>query len=397
MPSLRTINISEMRAINRSAVLDLVRRESPISRTEIAERLDVSLPTVMRILDELIEENLVVPDDGMQSGRGRPRALVRFNETGFVVLGVDLGGTKMYGAVADLGGNILHEEHLERHGTSGEDSYRTLVALIEKLLTSSHAINNRILGVGVGAPGETQHNQGVVTWAPSLNWRDFPLKEKLRAEFGLPVIIENDVNLAALGELWFGVDNAPQNMVLIAIGTGIGAGVIIDGALYRGSFNAAGEVGYMIFGRDQLGQHYEHFGAFEALASGTGIAQRANGLKNNGALTKEAVAITSEDVFEALQEGEPWARTIIAETVDYWAMAIVGISAVLDPELIILSGGVIKSGKLIEDMLNARLRGAIPRHPQVMLSRLGSRAAVLGTITSVLHYTEGHYVVRKLT
>ena len=120
-----TITASAMRDINRSAILEIIRRESPISRTAIAERLDVSLPTVMRIVDDLIDEGFVRLQGGTEWSGGRRRPLLEFNADGHVVLGVDMGGTKIYGALSDLGGNILDEVNIGRHGTSGEESFNT--------------------------------------------------------------------------------------------------------------------------------------------------------------------------------------------------------------------------------------------------------------------------------
>lgn len=392
----RTINVSDMRQINLAAILELIRRESPISRTEIGERLNVSLPTVMRIVDTLIAEDLVLPNGESASGtgRGRRRSLLSFNPDGYVVIGVDLGGTKMYGAVSNLGGKILFEQTLEHHATSGEESYQHLVRLIESLVSRAANQNWRIRGLGVGAPGITLPD-GTVTWAPGLNWWDFPLKARLLEDFKLPVVVENDVNLAVLGEHWFGEDTTAQNMVLIAVGTGIGAGIIIDGTLYRGAHQASGEVGYFLPGRDFLGGRYEGFGALESMASGTGIAERAR-QQLAGQWPPQALAsLTAEAVFEAGRRGEAWAKAIIDETIDYLAIAIAGISVLLDPELIVLGGGVANAADVLIEPVLKRIEGAIPLKPRLVVSRLGHRAAVMGTIASVLYHTVDYYQVRK--
>ena len=136
-----------MREINRAAILEIIRRESPISRSAIAERLDVSLPTVMRIVDGLTEEGFVRPQGSTEWSGGRRRPLLEFNVDGFVVLGVDLGGTKMYGAISDLGGHILTELDLGRHGTSGEEGFENLVSLIDTLLARPELKGRQVRGV----------------------------------------------------------------------------------------------------------------------------------------------------------------------------------------------------------------------------------------------------------
>ena len=392
-----TITASAMRDINRSAILEIIRRESPISRTAIGERLNVSLPTVTRIVDELIEEGFIRLQGTTEWSGGRRRPLIEFNSDGGVVLGVDMGGTKMYGALSDLGGNILDEVNIGHHGTSGEESFNYLTKLIDELLASPKVDRQRVRGIGVGAPGVTLHEQGIVTWAYTLHWDNFPLKARLAERYDLPIIVDNDVNLAALGELWFGAGQNIQDMILIAVGTGIGAGVIIDGALYRGSNEASGEIGNMIPGREFLGKNYKDFGALESVASGTGIAARARELLKSHRSQAELLSLTAEDVFEAARKGESWAWKVINETVDYLSIAIANLVSAFDPEVVVLGGGVSRSADMLITPILDRIKVAIPNPPKLVVSNLGLRATVMGAITNVLHNTSNFYVVHKLS
>jgi glucokinase len=392
-----TITASAMRAINRSAILEIIRRESPISRTAIAERLDVSLPTVMRIVDGLIEEGFVRPHGGSEWSGGRRRSLLEFNADGFVVVGVDMGGTKMYGAISNLGGIVLDEVNIGRHGTQGEESYATLVTLIDTLLASPRVEGRRVRGIGVGAPGITLHDEGIVKWVYPLGWKNFPLKARLMDRYNMPVTVDNDVNLAALGELWFGAGQGAQNMIVVAIGTGIGAGIVIDGALYRGSNEASGEIGGFIPGREFLGRDFTNFGALESVASGTGIAERARNLVKVHGDGASQDNLVSEEVFDAARRGETWAWDIINETVDYLAIAIANLSVSFDPDLIVLGGGVSRSADMLVEPILKRIDGSIPTLPKLVVSKLGPRAAVMGAITNVLHNTSNFYVVHKLS
>ena len=392
-----TITSSAMRDINRSAILEIIRRESPISRSAIAKRLEVSLPTVMRIVEELVEEGFIRPQGSTEWSGGRRRPLLEFYADGHVVLGVDMGGTKMYGAISDLGGNIVDEVNIGHHGSSGEDSFNQLTTLIDSLLASPRVEGRRILGIGVGAPGVTLHKEGIVTWAYTLHWDKFPLKARLAKVYDLPITVDNDVNLAALGELWFGAGQNTQDMILIAIGTGIGAGVIINGLLYRGAKEASGEIGNMIPGREFLGKNYLDFGALESVASGTGIAERARQVLESKRDPAELENLTAEDVFDAARLKQEWAWTIINETVDYLAIAIANLVASFDPELIVLGGGVSRSADLLIEPIMQRITGVIPNPPKLVVSSLGLRATVMGAITNVLHNTSNFYVVHKLS
>jgi glucokinase-like ROK family protein len=397
MSNPRTLTAQDMRSINRSAILEIIRREGPVSRNAIADRLDVSLPTVMRVVDDLIKEDLVRPQSATQWTGGRRRALLEFNPEGQVVIGIDLGRTKMFGAIADLAGNILAEADMSRHRTSGEQNFQRLTRLIDTLVASPTIQGRCIRGIGVGAPGVTRHKEGIVTWAYTLKWRDYPLKAKLVERYSLPIAVDNDVNFAALGELWFGGAQSVSNMVFITIGTGIGAGIIIDGALYRGAHEASGEIGNMLPDRKFLGKRFEEFGVLETIASGTGIAERARHALRGRRKPEELARLLAEDVFDAARQGQAWAKALIDETVDCLAVAIAHLAVTFDPELIVLGGGVTRSADLLVEPILRRIEGTIPILPRLVVSTLERRAVVMGAIANVLHNTSDFFMVRKLS
>jgi glucokinase len=385
-----TITATEMRGINRSAILEIIRRESPIARTTIARQLDVSLPTVMRIVDKLIEDGFVQPQGETEWSGGRRRPLLEFNSHGNVVLGVDMGGTKLYGALSEISGHIIAEAEVDRNGAAGEECYALLTRLIDDLLARPELRGRRVRGIGVGAPGITQHQDGIVKWAYALNWKDFPLKSRLHKRYKLPITVDNDVNLAALGELWFGAGQDAQNMVLLTIGAGIGAGIIIDGTLYRGSSEASGEIGHMIPGREFLGKSYVDFGVLESVASATGMVSK---IPRNAAGSTPS----TDAIFDAARQGQAWARLILEEVVDYLAIAIGNLSVLLDPELIVLGGALTPHAGDLTESISKRMQGTIPALPKLQASNLGLRATVMGAIVTVLHNTSNFYVVHKLS
>jgi glucokinase len=386
-----TITATEMRGINRSAILEIIRRESPIARTTIAKQLNISLPTVMRIADQLIEEGFVQPQGKTEWSGGRRRPLLEFNSHGNVVLGVDMGGSKLYGALSEIGGAIIAEAEADRKGAEGEDCYRLLTGLIDDLLDCPELRSRRVRGIGVGAPGITHHREGIVKWAYALNWKDFPLKARLNKRYKLPITVDNDVNLAALGELWFGAGQDAQNMVLITLGAGIGAGIIIDGTLYRGSNEASGEIGHMIPGREFLGKSYVDFGVLESLASATGMIKKIP--KNSSAANNPSI----EAIFEAYRQGQAWARNLLEDVTDTLAIAIANLTVLLDPELIVLGGPLTPHAGFLAEGISRRMQGTIPSAPRLETSNLGLRATVMGAIVTVLHNTSNFYVVHKLS
>jgi glucokinase len=350
----------------------------------------------MRIVDSLVEEDLVRYVGNNESSGGRPASLLEYNGRAYAVIGIDLGGTKMYGAVADLSGNIQYELSIPTNSNGADQNLELLMDLIQKLLDIPRPAGQILRGIGIGLPGVTLSREGIVTWVPSLGWRDLPIRDIIKERFGYSVFIENDVNLIALGELNFGAGKGVHNLVCVAIGTGIGAGIIINQALYRGFNQASGEIGYLLPDVNALGKNYDEFGALENMASGLGIARRAREhfLANNIPLPDEE--LTAEDVFSASREGKPWAQKITQDTIDLLSLTIANISALLNPEMIILSGGVIRSADLLIGPIRQSIQGANPFLPRIEASQLGSRAAVMGAIVMVLSGTSEHYIVERV-
>jgi len=383
-----------MRRLNRSAILDIIRERGRVTRTEIATSLGISSATVMRIVDELVEEQLVIWSGDSEASGGRPRMLLEFNPQAYAVIGLDLGGTKLFGTVSDLGGTIQHEVYLPWKD-SGEDipgDVERVCELIARLLDAPHPAGQTVRGIGVGAPGVTLSEDGIVQWAPGLGWRDLPLRDILQERFQLPVFVENDVNLAALGEYGFGLAKGAHSLICVAVGTGIGAGIVINRKIYKGFTHSAGEIGYLPPDISYLGRRYPGYGPLESIASGTGVEERARRyLDEQG----QAVPpdLSAELVFEAARSGETWARHIVTETVDYLALAIGVMAAVLDPEVIVLGGGVAHSADLLLDPIRERIEGLVPSVPRLVQSNLGSRAAVMGAILLVLDATTEHVAV----
>ena len=356
--------------MNQAIVLEAIRREKTIPFAELCTQLQLSDDEMRLIVDKLVARNLVqVQDD-----------VCHFYETGHLVIGIDIGGTKIYSAISTLGGNVVYEQTIRNHNTKSEATYTLLTNLIDTLQENAPP-DIPILGIGIGAPGAVIQPAGVVKLAPNIQWWDFPLKDRLSQQYDYPIIIENDVNLATLGEYGFGTETRTENMVLFSIGTGVGAGLILHGELYRGSKGIAGEVGYMLPSIQFLGHQYDDLGALEGIVSGSGIRERAQ----NSQLQNPN--ISAEETFLAAQAGEKWAQQLVDETIDHLALCIANICVILDPDLIVFSGGVSNSTDTLIPSITERLTGTIPRIPTLRVSSLGTKATIFGTIVGVLQDT----------
>jgi glucokinase len=186
-------------------------------------------------------------------------------------------------------------------------------------------------------------------------------------------------------------------MVLVIIGCGIGAGIIIDGGIYRGSHLTAGEIGFLLPDRSHLGKRYEGYGALESLASGASIERRAKQIIEGKLSTEESAATTAEFVFDAFRRGEKWTEPIISDTIDYLAQMLATLAVCFDPDMIVLSGGMAKSADILIKSIIKSINGTIPICPQLVVSNLGYKATVMGSIVEILYNTADFYSVHKLS
>jgi glucokinase len=307
-----------------------------------------------------------------------------------VTAGIDLGGTKIFGALVSAGGEVTDEIYLPHEGGGGDVAglsaeehaggapYARLVETVGALLARARAAGLAVDGLGVGAPGIVRAG-GVIAAGNAFEWAEFPLQALLEKRFGIRVRVENDVNLAALGEHAFGAGRGAGSMFLMAIGTGIGGAVIVDGKLWRGARAAAGEIGLFVPGRELLGWRDRQWGAFEGVASGTGIANEARAAAGAAGVSGgDEAAFRADKVFAAAAAGTTWAKAVVDRAVDLWAVGLSAVQAVLDPEVIVISGGVSGSAAAFLPAIEAKLAAAMLFPPRVVLSRLGYRAGVLG-------------------
>jgi predicted NBD/HSP70 family sugar kinase len=377
-----------LRKLNESAVLELIRRDGPITRSDVSQRLHLSLPTITRIVTDMIEENLVRELPAADSRGGRRPSLLEFNYRANLVIGVYV-GKRTIGALADLDGKIIERRSVL--SLPGEAGIEHLIALIGELHDHAASLGLTVRGAGVGVPSIVTYPAGIVALAPGLGWRNLALKQRLEGAFPFPVLVENEVNLIALGESWRGAGQGIRNLVCISLGTGIGAGLVLGGQLYRGARSAAGEIGYLVPDTHYLGKRANGFGTLESLADRNALARRALALLASGAPSSLAVAsgqeLSAEQVLEAAREGDSVARTAVSETLDYLCIAIANLACIVDPERIVLSGDLAEYAGLLVDPIRSRIEGLVPAMPEIVVSELRMDAAVLGAVAIVMRET----------
>lgn len=392
-----------MSRINSTAILELIRTGGPISRAEIARRLKLSASTVTRLTGEMIEAGLVIPqpEPGTSQG-GRPPILLSFNHRAAAVIGVDIGGTTTTAALSDLDGHLLTRRSIPSRDEQDQPlTPGDVVTLIRDVRDHARALGIPVRGIGIGAPSITRHREGVIVLAPALGWENVPLADLVQSALDLPTFVENDVNLAALGEHTYGAGRGTGTLVALLVGTGIGAGIIIDGQLYRGVSDAAGEIGYLLVGRESLEHTYPGFGHFESVAGGYGIAERARaalaerGTSPGEGWPRDLSRLTARDVFD--QAGrDPIADEVIAQAIDYLAIAVANIACLLNPQRIVVGGGVANGNPALVDAIRDRLRGRIPDLPDIVPAELADDAVLVGAIVLARERTSGYAFVETV-
>jgi glucokinase len=309
------------------------------------------------------------------------------------VLGIDIGGTNLVvGAVAEDGSRLRALRSEPTHAEGGAaDVVDRLVALSRRVMEATRAEDPaaEIVGVGIGSPGPLDTRRGIVLLTPNLGWVDFPLRDILAGRLGLPGALDNDANCAVLGEWWMGAARGARHALGLTLGTGIGGGIIIDGRLFHGASDCAGEIGHATIDANGRLCKCGNYGCLEAYASGPAIARRAvEALAANGAsLLSEMVEgdvsrVTAQTVYEAAAAGDPLAVEVVHETASFLGAGLANLLNIFNPEVVVVCGGVTQAGDTLFEPLH-RVVAQRAFKPAVQACRvvpgaLGGAAGVYG-------------------
>ena len=365
-----------LRKVNAAEILFLVRQHGPCSRAELARASGLSVPTVSSSIEYLQKKGLVEAIGAGGSNGGRPPELVRFNRSYGYVVGVDIGGSAVRLALADLDGTVIGKVNLAIRSRGTPAQVVTMIRGGIGRLQKAHGIaRKKIFAIALGAPGITDLRAGIVRSAPHLaDWENVPLQRLVSENLGLATIIENDVNLGALGESWCGTARAVPDFVFIGIGTGVGAGIFLNGHLYHGADWTAGEIGYLTVPGTRSGPlDMMQPGPLESAIGGRGIEQAWRGA--NGGRR----ALRASEILDLAETGDPRARSILERTARVLAEGVLNLSVVLNPRLVVFGGRIGMHPALFQatERCVERSRLAVPR---LAMSLLGQEAQLLGAV-----------------
>jgi predicted NBD/HSP70 family sugar kinase len=351
-----------LRNLNERTVLETIRVGAPISRAEISRRSGISKPTVSLALQSLLGASLVREAVDRPDGPGYGALYFEPVPDAALVLGLDVGARFVRGAVCDLAGAIRARQDVELPVAVVPEAVAAIERLRSSLFDASGLEPDRVDGVVVGVPGVVESQTGVLRLAENvagLEGRAFA--DELQSALGLPVTLENDINLAALGEHWQGVAQGVDDFVFLSVGTGMGAGLVLRGELHRGRHGAAGEIDFALVGIDET--------VDPAAPQVAELASELSGRRTD-----------ARAVFRAARNGDDSARAVVDEIARRIALHLAPIAAVADVELVVLGGGIGANGDLLLDPVSRLLGEWLPFPPRVEISTLGEAAVLTGAL-----------------
>ena len=299
------------------------------------------------------------------------------------VVGVDLGGTKIYTALVDLEGNIVKEKDLETLAEQGEEAVAgRIINTIDFVIEGVD--KELIKAIGIGSPGPLDAKKGIIIETANLPFKNFEIVKVIKERYNLPTYLDNDANVATLGEFVFGAGKGTENMVYVTVSTGVGGGAIINGKLYRGNTANALEVGHMTIAKDGPRCGCGNVGCAESFASGTAIGNRAKEAVASKVVTslKKYDNVTAKEVFIEAAAGDAEAKRILDNALYYLGITVGNIMTHLDPEKVVMGGGVINGGDIVletvKKVVAERCLSVFVENCSIEKAKLGGQAGVLG-------------------
>ncbi|KPB02660.1 ROK family transcriptional regulator [Ahrensia marina] len=358
------------RRLTMSSIVQAITTYGPISRASVAKMTGYSKQTVSEIVGSLEQDGWVQTVGRTEGSVGRRAVVYEIVPDAALVASIDLGGTKVRVALCNLAGAVVVESTEPTTQEGGQAVVDQIATIIVNTARMNNIASEKVRVAVVGVPGVLDAKTGNIKFAPNIQGIDkIDFIGSLQERLGIEVLVENDVNLAALGEHWMTRQGERDDLVFLSIGTGIGAGLVIGGQLVRGATGAAGEIGYIPFGADPYEAESKQVGALERVTATRAILDEYAKLSGS---TK-----TVPEIFEASLKGDTVATDVLRSAASYIARAVASIAAVVDPACVIIGGSIGSRSELIE-MIEAEINRCFPRLIPVEASVLGNHAALAG-------------------
>ena len=376
--------------------MDLIRfADRGISRADLADKMGLTRAAVTVIINDLIAHGIILSKDSRSTASGRPPVELEINPDQGRVGAIDMGARHLSVAVGDFSARIMEETEVPFNVEKGpKECLQQADLVLRELLQKRGLATTDLAAIGVGVPGPVIAEKGTVMAPPIMpGWDRFPILATLQSQWGTAVTLNNDAELGALGEWAYGAGRGEKNLAFIKVGSGIGAGLIINQQIYGGTTGSAGEIGHLTVDENgplcTCGNH----GCLEAFAGGHAIASQARKLVTSGKRTllseKDPDSITARDVAEAARRGDLPAQEIIKRSGTFVGIAIAGLINLINPSSVIIGGGVAQVGDLmtgpIRQAVHERSLRASEHSVRITTAMLGRRSSLLGALVQAIH------------
>lgn len=385
-----------VKSFNKHAALDLIRFSvAGLSRTDLAEKMGLTRAAVSLIVNDLLESGVIQEAESRSTPSGRPPIALEINPERGQVAAIDMGATHMSIALADFTARILQEVEFPFNIGNGPESCLAQANQNVLTLLGSHGLElSNLSAVGVGVPGPVIKEAGMVVAPPIMpGWDRFPIRATLEEMWGCPVTLNNDAELGALGEWAYGAGRGEKNIAYIKVGSGIGAGLILDQQIYGGTTGAAGEIGHLTIDENGPLCNCGNRGCLEAFAGGHAIATQGQLLVKSGKRTLLSELplekVTAYEVAEAARRGDIHAQEILRRAGTFIGIAIAGLINLFNPSIVIIGGGVAQVGDVLTNPIRQAVRERTMRASEqsvrITTGMLGRRSLLIGAIVQAIN------------
>ena len=334
---------------NKKTVINIIRTQGPINKAEIARQAELSIPTVMKITDEFERRHLIRNVGKGESTGGKRPDMFEFVPDAYYIVGADIGRHYVKMVIMDMTADILLSRKFPTLNSDLEDAegfFSKVADNVEAMIQQSGIASDKIMGIGIGMPGILDYTSGKIIFSPDFDWENVELKSFFQKRFPYNIIVENTNKALAMGEYTYGAAKKGRELFCVNMGHGIGAAIIQDGKILYGKNGISGEFGHIIMEVDGPQCDCGQKGCLEAISSGNAIAKamrnRVQAEKYNGG-SGFVKNLEAKNVFDAAREGDSTAKEVIEHAIKYLGIAIAGVMNLLDPDMIVLAGGMVQA------------------------------------------------------
>lgn len=367
---------------NLNLVLQIIKTKKTISRADIVKMTNMSPTSISRIVGNLIDLGLVRETETFSSGVGRKAILLEINLKSIMTIGVYINKDIIKVGIVDFGGGILYEDKVESkiYNLTPDTTINIVCDLITKVINDSGVDASKIVGIGISLPGLIDFNSGTVVFSTQLRWNDVKLGENVESKLGIKTVVDNDVKLEALAESIYGVGKNVGKLALISFGGGVGSSLIVNGKIFRGTTNIAGEIGHTTIDPNGVLCGCGRRGCLQTFVIEENIIAEANKVKKTNSLL---------DVIEYANNQEAWAISIIDRCITYMCVTINTVICMYNPDTLVIKGSFIKAypemSRLVEAELENRIWDQLKGSFTILQSQLDNSSHIIGGATLALH------------